>query len=78
MLARVTNGVLQIGVPTVSQLHDGRWVSNYNLLSEEELKTEGWKDVVENRPGTEEVMIESFVESENCITINYITSEVQE
>jgi hypothetical protein len=49
MYAKIENSqVIQLGLPRVGVLKDGRTISGYNLLDEETLKSEGWiSDYVE-------------------------------
>lgn len=41
---------LQIKLPQSAKLNNGEWVSNYNLLSLEELAAEGWLPLEEIQP----------------------------
>jgi hypothetical protein len=42
MLARCINGQVQVSLPQVGVLSDGRTVSRYDLLPMDELTAEGW------------------------------------
>jgi hypothetical protein len=51
MYAKVENGqVVQVGLPSSGALSDGRSVSNYSLLPESVLLTEGWLPLELNEP----------------------------
>ena len=51
MYARVENGqVVEAGLPITGTLKDGRTVSNYHLLGEDILKSEGWLPVEHDLP----------------------------
>jgi hypothetical protein len=51
MYAKVENGqVVQAGLPTCGRLSNGCSVSNYHLLSESVLLSEGWLPYEENKP----------------------------
>lgn len=77
MLGKIENSELQLGLPSTGVLKDGRTVSNYDLLPMEILTTEGWKEVIESRPDTEELLeIETFTENEDTITVTYKVLEL--
>jgi len=58
----------QYGLPQTDILKNGKIVSNYNLLTEKELKEEGWELVEEPSPSNEELIRQSNSKCEQLIS----------
>lgn len=62
--AKVEKGdIIQIGLPKVGKLKDGRTVSGYNLMSAEALAAEGWIPYEDNIPTVGEDQHYEFIEN---------------
>ena len=76
MLGRAINENLELSLPMSGVLLDGRSVSNYNLLPELVLLSEGWLPLVLNQPeydaDTQELSLTSYIIGETQITVNYV------
>lgn len=74
-LARIKDGNLEKPLPKSGQLLDGRFVSGYNLLSENILYEEGWRPYVEIKPDLEGEfdyhILDNFMEINGIIQIIY-------
>ena len=75
-MVKIQNGqVTQTSLPTSGILSNGRSVSNYNLLPEETLLTEGWLPLIENKPvyepATQELSLTGYTIEAAQVTANY-------
>lgn len=64
----------QLTLPSTGQLSDGRWVSNYNLLPDDILRAEGWKELVEVKPSfddTTHYLVQDSVVETDVVTVTY-------
>jgi hypothetical protein len=76
MYALVQNGqVIQVGLPSSGILSDGRSVSNYNLLPESVLLSEGWLPLELNEPeynpATQELQLIDYTIEAARVIANY-------
>ena len=76
MYALVQNGqVIQVGLPSSGILSDGRSVSNYNLLPESVLLSEGWLPLELNEPeynpATQELQLVDYTIEVDGVIANY-------
>jgi hypothetical protein len=77
---RIVQDDFEIGLPTSGILKDGRTVSNYNLLPESVLQTEGWMLCKENKPVFDpqrQYLKQSTVTfKDNAYTVNYVAVDL--
>jgi hypothetical protein len=75
-MVKVENGIVtQTSLPTSGTLSDGRSVSNYNLLPESILLTEGWLPLELNEPeynpAIQELQLVDYTIEANRVIANY-------
>lgn len=83
MYALVQHGdVVRLGLPSTAQLNDGRWVSNYHLLTEDILIAEGWKPVEEVKPPynpeTQYLEIDMVVDEGERVVVTYRAVDIED
>lgn len=75
MYGRIINEALELSLPYMGVLSDGRTVSNYNLLPESVLLAEGWLPLIEDKPEynpeTQELRQIGYTVENNIITVSY-------
>lgn len=74
MLVKLENGMIK-QIPRNAQLSTGVWVSNYNLLPEETLRAEGWKELEEVKPelGENQHYEQGMIEEQDTkIVVTYV------
>lgn len=74
MYGRITDKT-ELALPTSGVLSDGRTVSNYHLLPESVLLSEGWKPIKEVKPtfdeATQYLVVDTAVDKGDKITVTY-------
>lgn len=79
MYGRITDKT-ELYLPTSAKLNNGTWVSNYNLLPESVLLSEGWKPIEEIKPtydeATQYLSFESAVDNGTNIVVTYIAVDI--
>jgi len=86
MYGLLKNGELKLynKIPNVYKLIDGRTVTNYNLLPEDELKLEGWMNVIEHKPNFDletqqlEISTKEIVNGEIVVTYVAVDKSILE
>jgi hypothetical protein len=79
MYGRIENDKTDIGLPHSGVLSDGRTVSNYHLLPQEILTSEGWLPVEEVKPvydeSTQKLARDTVTSDGKTITVTYKVAE---
>jgi hypothetical protein len=75
MLARIKGPDIEIGLPASGILADGRTVSNYELLPEDVLNSEGWMSCHEvfpqYDPSTQKPIVDTVIKENDILIVNY-------
>jgi len=76
MYGKIVDGNAVVGLPRIGKLNDGRDVSNYNLLDQPTLLSEGWQVCQEVIPSydTETEMLEVSTKEvvDGAVVITYV------